>query len=148
MYSGSPILFCTVHFQEFIIVGQKFYLIFRKRFLFAAAFKVQYLNLFCQTFSSRMAYSQWVGIWKKNCRNFIFLNFTFHGMWKRYILGWVQTPYDCFVWYLGISWKSFLFLRLQRLTFPTHFNLQAGFCTEHCSRSSKSLLKKKYQNCF
>lgn len=32
MYSESPILFFTLHFQEFIIVGQKFYLIFKKRF--------------------------------------------------------------------------------------------------------------------
>lgn len=144
MYSGSPILFCTVHFQEFIIVGQKFYLIFRKRFLFAAAFKVQYLNLFCQTFSSRMAYSQWVGIWKKNCRNFIFLNscendifwvgyklhmIVLYGTWE--YLGNLFCSWD----YKGWHFQHILICKLAFAQNIVHVQASHSW-------------KKKYQNCF
>lgn len=118
-----------------------FFFKLEKKFFFQLLLKSSIWNLFCQTFSSRMAYSQWVGVLKNKIKDWDLITLLISGMWKSDVFLSIYFGSGTnSLWMLCMVIGSileifyvFVKMRLRRLTFPTHFNLQAGFCTEHCS---------------
>lgn len=97
-----------------------------------------------------MAYSQWVGVLKNKIKDCDLITLLISGMWKSDVLLSIYFGSGTnSLWMLCMVIGSileifyvFVKMRLRRLTFPTHFNLQAGFCTEHL-KASHSQKKKK-----